>query len=73
MATLSEHLVATGLTQAEFANLVGLNQATVSKICRGRVGVSLRKAIEIHNATNGQVPVQSLVSPSDAPLTGASQ
>jgi len=66
MSLLAEYLECRGITQAAFARSVGLTQATVSKLCRGKVGVSLAKAAQIERATGGAVPMSSFLSPSEA-------
>jgi plasmid maintenance system antidote protein VapI len=55
------YLDATGQTQAEFAATVGLTQATVSKLCRGKLGLKLATAFRIERATGGAVPVSAWV------------
>ena len=59
MNPLARHLAATGMTQTAFAQTVGLTQATVSKLCAGKTGVSLDTAIRIERATGGAVPVEA--------------
>jgi plasmid maintenance system antidote protein VapI len=58
MMTLPEYLSEHQMTQAAFAERVGLNQATVSKLCRkDRPPISIDTALEIERATGGKVPV----------------
>ena len=57
MNSLTRYLKENDLTQAAFAERVGLRQATVSKVCAGKVGVSLATALRIERATGGAVPV----------------
>ncbi|WP_409371920.1 helix-turn-helix domain-containing protein [Pseudooceanicola marinus] len=61
MTKLHHFLRANEITQAAFAASVGLNQATVSKICRGQIGVSLATAVLIERQTEGAVPAASLL------------
>ncbi|MBR9765317.1 MAG: helix-turn-helix domain-containing protein [Rhodobacteraceae bacterium] len=61
MTKLHQFLRAREITQAAFAASVGLNQATVSKICRGQIGVSLATAVLIERYTDGEVPAASLL------------
>jgi transcriptional regulator with XRE-family HTH domain len=56
MMTLTQYLDAKKITQAEFARRLGVNQGTVSKLCRaGRP--SWRLAARIEDETGGAVPV----------------
>jgi predicted XRE-type DNA-binding protein len=55
---LAQYLADVGMTQTEFAELMGINQATVSKLC-GKKIPSFPLAIRIHEKTGGKVPVTS--------------
>ncbi len=59
MSTLKKYIKDQGLSQQELANLVGLNQATVSKHLRGK-GMRLETALK-YNRILG-VPLESLLS-----------
>lgn len=61
MELLADHLRAMSLTQAQFALLVEVDQATVSKLCRGALMPSLPLAVRIERATGGKVPASSWV------------
>ena len=66
--TLRSYLKAHGITQAAFAQMADLNQATVSKLCAGQINASLTTALKIERLTGGKVPVAALVKqppPSD--------
>lgn len=67
MMTLSDYLRAHSITQADFAQRVGLTQAQVSKICRRKSGVSLETAGAIERATDGRVPVSVWLSNRERP------
>jgi transcriptional regulator with XRE-family HTH domain len=58
MKTLSQYLTDRGITQKEFADRVGLDQATISRICRGS-SPSLHAALKIETETGGAVPIRS--------------
>ena len=64
MITLRSYLKANGITQAAFAQMADLNQATVSKLCAGQVNASLPTALKIERLTGGAVPVSALVKQS---------
>lgn len=66
MTTLSEHLKASGQTQAGFAARVGISQSYLNEIAVGRKTPSLPVALRIANATGGIVSVGSLIAASDA-------
>lgn len=66
MGDLSSHLKQTGTTQADFAARIGVDQATVSKLCRGKLLPSLPLAVAIERATDGQIKAVSWVSDEDA-------
>ncbi|WP_368733502.1 transcriptional regulator [Amaricoccus solimangrovi] len=57
--TLASFLENHRLTQASFAKEVGVAQSTISRLCAGKVGISLQQALRIEQATNGEVPVAS--------------
>lgn len=61
MTALRTYLEQNRITQAAFAEKVGLNQATVSKLCAGTVGASLATAVRIEKLTGGAVPVSALL------------
>ncbi|MEM9046722.1 MAG: helix-turn-helix transcriptional regulator [Pseudomonadota bacterium] len=54
MAKLSDWLKANNITQKRFAEIIGANQAAVSRYCQDRVPDRDRMA-KIHSATNGEV------------------
>ena len=56
---LAQHLAKTGMTQEHFARIIGVKQSTISKLCAGKIGLSLATAVEIERATNGAVTVRS--------------
>ena len=58
MYTLAQYLADKGITQAEFADCVGVGQPTVSKLAAGKMP-SLRLAQRIEDATSGAVSVRS--------------
>lgn len=64
MTTLATYLKAHGITQAEFAERIGVTQGAVSRLCSRKVGASLETALKISAATGGEVPPASLC---DAP------
>ena len=61
MSQLSEYLTASGLTQEKFSRRVGVSQETISKLCTGAQGPSLRLAAAIERETQGAVPAISWV------------
>ncbi|WP_225028988.1 helix-turn-helix transcriptional regulator [Xinfangfangia pollutisoli] len=66
MSYLAAHIRDAGLTQAQFAETVGVDQATVSKLCRGKLVPSLPLAVRIERATRGEVAASSWVPEKDA-------
>ena len=56
MMTLTQYLDAENITQAQFAQMVGTSQGTVSKLCAGR-RPRWDLAARIERATSGSVPV----------------
>lgn len=69
MMTLRDYLSGTRTRQSDFARLVGVTQATVSRLVSGAVVPTLELAARIKQATNGEVGFESWVtcSDSDAP------
>lgn len=61
MMTLSEYLSANSISQVRFAALIGVKQATVSRLARGSFVPSLDLAVRIERETAGQVPASSWV------------
>jgi len=59
--TLTEYLRQNGITQAAFAQRIGMSQAGLSKVCNGRCGISLERAAKIHRETGGAVTYESLL------------
>lgn len=47
-----------GMSQREFANLVGKPQSTISRIESGKMNVSMKVLTEIADATNRKIPVK---------------
>ena len=66
MEKLVAHIRACGQTQSQFAPLIGVTQASLSKMCRGVIRPSLETALKIEAVTEGAVPVSawSEVAPS---------
>jgi plasmid maintenance system antidote protein VapI len=62
MTPLAEHLQAFGITQAQFAVAVGVDQATISKLCRGKLVPSLALAFRIEWETGGLCPASAWVT-----------
>jgi len=59
MENLTLYLQRSGLTQAQLAERVGVNQASISKMCRGVISPDIHTAIAIEQATGGKVPVEA--------------
>lgn len=62
MSKLSDHLRRSGMTQAQFARALGVDQATVSKLCRRKLQPSLQLAVHIERLTDGEVPTASWIA-----------
>ena len=60
--TLAEYLSKRRMTQTEFAALVGINSANISKLCNKRFTPSLDLAVRIEIATEGAVKAASWVA-----------
>jgi DNA-binding transcriptional regulator YdaS (Cro superfamily) len=58
MMTLREYLADRQMTQSAFAALIGVNQATVAKLCGDKPKLSIATAIDVEKATAGNVPVE---------------
>jgi len=59
MSTLSTYLKAQSVTQANFAELVGVSQGYIAKLCAGSKQPSLEVAKRVEKATDGDVKVSS--------------
>jgi len=59
MTHLRKFLADTDTTQAAFAERVGVNQATISKLCGMKPQISADLAVKIERETAGAVPVES--------------
>lgn len=57
METLNRYLKSNNLSQSAFADRVGVNQATISKLVRGTIMPSIGLALAIQRETAGAVPV----------------
>lgn len=74
MENLDSYLKTRGIRQEDFAELIGVKQATVSRLKRGQMRPGLSLAIAIARATNNAVPIDAWVSIPDAPTqTGAAK
>jgi len=51
------------MTQAQFAMMLGVDQATVSKLCRSKLQPSLHLAVQIERLTDGEVSAASWIAP----------
>lgn len=63
MGKLETYLTTHAVRQHEFATIVGVSQATVSKLINGSVQPSLDLAVRIQRATGGAVPADSWIAP----------
>lgn len=60
MSTLDQYLKEKQIVQSAFAEVLGVTQATVSRLCKqGAAGPSFDLAVQIERATDGGVPVYS--------------
>ncbi len=59
MNDLAKYLSSNGLTQKQFAGEVGVDQATISKLCRAKCLPSLELAVCIEQKTAGAVAASS--------------
>ena len=59
MNKLQTYLKDNTLSQSRFAEMIGVNQATISKLCAGAISPNLETAQKIATATNGAVPLDS--------------
>lgn len=62
MATLSEYLKAQKITQAEFAERIGVTQGYIAKLCGRAATPALGTAYMIERATGGMVPASQWVA-----------
>lgn len=62
MSNLTAYLSRSEKTQAQFASELGVDQATVSKLCRLKLTPSLDLAVRIERATNGAVLASSWIA-----------
>ncbi len=70
MNKLRDHLTQSRISQVTFADLIGVRQATVSRLCSGEQVPSLELAVRIERETKGAVPANSWVpEPAPAPET----
>jgi DNA-binding transcriptional regulator YdaS (Cro superfamily) len=68
--TLSDWLKKTGTTQAALGSLIGKSQGYVAKIVSNGTS-SLDVALAIHDATDGQVAIESLRKPTPSKADAA--
>lgn len=61
MSQLADYLTRISKTQAQFASDLGVDQATVSKLCRQKMTPSLELAVRIERITSGAVLAASWV------------
>lgn len=61
MSDLAKHLKDTGMTQAQCAAHLGIDQATVSKLCRRKMLPGLELAVRIERMTQGVVSAASWI------------
>lgn len=61
MEKLEAYLAANGIRQSQFAERIGVTQATVSKLIAGSVAPSLALAVRIQRETFGAVPCDAWV------------
>ena len=59
MDKLKEYLARLGVTQNRFAQEIGVEQATVSRLVNGIIRPGIDLAVRIESATGGDVPVSS--------------
>lgn len=69
--TLTEYLEAEGLKPAQFAQALGAEPSTVTRLVNRDRGPSLDMALRIEAATKGQVTVRDWPSAEPAPATDA--
>ena len=62
MEALNTYMIDRGITQKEFADAIGITQATVSRICAGKLRPSSTVMVKIAAQTKGQVPILSWFS-----------
>lgn len=62
MSQLSAYLARAAKTQAQFASELGVDQATVSKLCRQKMTPSLDLAVRIERLTLSEVLASSWVA-----------
>lgn len=58
MSKLSDYLIRNGISQSDFAKMVGVGQPTISKFVRGEAGPSVSTAARISRCTGGEVPME---------------
>lgn len=61
MTTLDQHLRARGITGAEFAALIGVSEASLTRIRRGEQNIPRDLIRRIVEATGGDVSAEALV------------
>lgn len=61
MTYFRKYLHDSGSRQSDFAEKLGVTQATISKLSSGDAKPSLELALSIEQATNGKVPMTSWV------------
>lgn len=70
MSNLSAFLTSKQIRQQDFAERIGVTQATVSRLAKRTMMPSLPLAVEIERATDGEVPVSSWVNDDPAQPDG---
>lgn len=57
---LNEYLKKYKITISEFSRRINYGKGNISRIIKGEITPSLKTALKIEQATNGEVPVQKL-------------
>lgn len=66
MTDLRKHLSSQNITQAAFADMLGISRGYLSEILSGEKTPGLELAVRIETATEGQVTARSWIVPSEA-------
>ena len=69
MSQLAKFLADHAMRQSEFAEMMGISQASVSRLAKGTSRPGLELAVAIEKRTCGAVPASSWVSSVDAAET----
>ena len=71
MSDLAIFLGQNGLTQEQFAERIGVDQSTISRLLKNKMRPSLTLAVNIERETGGAIPASAWLRSADGEAEGA--